>query len=280
MRRVPWSPAGARLGVLLVLRCCCFLVAAADASPRWRCDRCRSAPTAQTTYLNPRSHARRRYGTKKVVSEAGGAPPAPAEDQAAIQMQQLPADPFDQEPAEAPAGAAAGAAAAVAVAAAAAAAAAADAPSAPPLHLAVDALAPAAEKPVAAAPVEVDAVAALLKGNEKLLSQKVSSRHTCTCSSSSSSSSSSSQHTLTLSPYIQKLPPKKPPQELDVVRALLAEGQDHLFASWPAPGSEDAGKRRLAAQLAALDASYHGGLVAYIRNAKQLLNDSKEGAWV
>ncbi len=30
-------------------------------------------------------------------------------------------------------------------------------------------------------------------------------------------------------------------------------------------------------QLMTLDASYHGGVAAYIRNAQQLLKDSKEG---
>jgi hypothetical protein len=42
-------------------------------------------------------------------------------------------------------------------------------------------------------------------------------------------------------------------------------------------GEADADKQRLLQQLALLDASYHGGLAAYINNAKQLLTDSKEG---
>lgn len=33
-------------------------------------------------------------------------------------------------------------------------------------------------------------------------------------------------------------------------------------------------------QMVLLDASYHGGIVAYLHNAKQLLADSKEGAWL
>jgi hypothetical protein len=53
--------------------------------------------------------------------------------------------------------------------------------------------------------------------------------------------------------------------------------------SAPAPrrrpaGTQDGDKRRLVRQLMGLDASYHGGLMAYIGNAKQLLRDSKEGA--
>lgn len=43
------------------------------------------------------------------------------------------------------------------------------------------------------------------------------------------------------------------------------------------PGTDDEQKRRLISQLMALDASYHGGVAAYIHNARQLLKDSKEG---
>lgn len=66
------------------------------------------------------------------------------------------------------------------------------------------------------------------------------------------------------------------------MEALLAEGQAHLFAQWPKPGERDDDKRRLLAQLRHLDASYAGGLVKYIQNARKLLKDSKEGTpqWV
>ncbi|PRW45148.1 UDP-sugar pyrophosphorylase 1 [Chlorella sorokiniana] len=66
-------------------------------------------------------------------------------------------------------------------------------------------------------------------------------------------------------------------EDLKLVDALVAEGQAHLLADWPAPGESDDGKRRLLAQLRHLDKSYAGGLVKYIRNARQLLKDSKEG---
>lgn len=56
---------------------------------------------------------------------------------------------------------------------------------------------------------------------------------------------------------------------------LLAEGQAHLF--W-GQGVEEAGRRRLLGQLRHLDRSYTGGLPRYIRNARQLLKESKEGA--
>ena len=42
-------------------------------------------------------------------------------------------------------------------------------------------------------------------------------------------------------------------------------------------GNGDREKRKLVQQLLHLNASYNGGLAAYIQNAKQLLEDSKEG---
>ncbi len=42
-------------------------------------------------------------------------------------------------------------------------------------------------------------------------------------------------------------------------------------------GQVDDQKQKLVQQLGHLDASYNGGLVAYIKNAKQLLQDSREG---
>ena len=42
-------------------------------------------------------------------------------------------------------------------------------------------------------------------------------------------------------------------------------------------GEADEDKQKLVQQLVHLDASYNGGLVAYINNAKQLLQDSREG---
>ncbi|KAF8062991.1 hypothetical protein HT031_003830 [Scenedesmus sp. PABB004] len=66
-------------------------------------------------------------------------------------------------------------------------------------------------------------------------------------------------------------------QEREVAAMLIAEGQEHLFAAWPAPGEADGDKARLLAQAAALDAAYHGGLRAYLSNARRLLADSREG---
>eukprot|EP00271_Cylindrocystis_brebissonii_P023199 TRINITY_DN947_c0_g2_i1.p1 TRINITY_DN947_c0_g2~~TRINITY_DN947_c0_g2_i1.p1 ORF type:complete len:631 (-),score=144.25 TRINITY_DN947_c0_g2_i1:449-2341(-) len=65
--------------------------------------------------------------------------------------------------------------------------------------------------------------------------------------------------------------------ELSSALMLHAEGQDHLFEGWPAPGKDDEGKHRFFAQVAKLDSSYPGGLSAYIQNARQLLVDSRDG---
>ena len=42
-------------------------------------------------------------------------------------------------------------------------------------------------------------------------------------------------------------------------------------------GEKDADKRRLLAQLRHLDGNYNGGLRAYLRNSKRLLEDSRLG---
>ncbi|KAL3138028.1 hypothetical protein ABBQ38_005262 [Trebouxia sp. C0009 RCD-2024] len=62
-----------------------------------------------------------------------------------------------------------------------------------------------------------------------------------------------------------------------LLQQLRELDQGHLFASWPPPGQADDKKQQLMQQLVHLDASYNGGLAAYIRNAKQLLQDSREG---
>lgn len=64
-------------------------------------------------------------------------------------------------------------------------------------------------------------------------------------------------------------------QDLKLIGELLAEGQAHLFSAWGR--EEEAGRRRLLGQLRHLDRSYTGGLPRYIRNARQLLKESKEG---
>ncbi|KAK2390414.1 UTP-monosaccharide-1-phosphate uridylyltransferase [Trifolium repens] len=67
------------------------------------------------------------------------------------------------------------------------------------------------------------------------------------------------------------------PQQQELVKMLLNNGQDHLFNNWPTPGVDDDEKKAFFDQLVLLDSSYPGGLVAYINNAKRLLADSKAG---
>ena len=64
------------------------------------------------------------------------------------------------------------------------------------------------------------------------------------------------------------------------MRATLDElGQGHLFAQWSEAGDSaaKANEARFYEQMAALDASYPGGLKAYVANARQLLAESKSG---
>ncbi|XP_066376441.1 UDP-sugar pyrophosphorylase-like [Miscanthus floridulus] len=67
------------------------------------------------------------------------------------------------------------------------------------------------------------------------------------------------------------------PDEVELAKMLLNEGQIHLFEHWPEPGVDDDKKRRFFDQVRRLNSSYPGGLVSYIQNAKKLLADSKAG---
>ncbi|GLC50653.1 hypothetical protein PLESTB_000403900 [Pleodorina starrii] len=90
---------------------------------------------------------------------------------------------------------------------------------------------------VAVAPAPTDPVAAVLKGNTALLDE----------------------------------------QDRALVAQLLELDQTHLFEGWPEPGTDDVSKRRLLSQLRVLDGSYHGGIAAYVRNARNLLAESRDG---
>lgn len=62
-----------------------------------------------------------------------------------------------------------------------------------------------------------------------------------------------------------------------LLQMLMEEGQRHVCAFWAPAGTKDAEKKALVQQLLAADSTYPGGLRAYIRNAKQLLEASKRG---
>ncbi|KAL2894012.1 UDP-sugar pyrophosphorylase [Bienertia sinuspersici] len=67
------------------------------------------------------------------------------------------------------------------------------------------------------------------------------------------------------------------PHHVDLAKMLVRNGQIHLFDHWPQPGVDDDQKVAFFDQVARLDASYPGGLVQYIKNARELLADSKAG---
>ncbi|KAL4301149.1 hypothetical protein HN51_052562 [Arachis hypogaea] len=67
------------------------------------------------------------------------------------------------------------------------------------------------------------------------------------------------------------------PKQQELAKMLLDNGQEHVFRDWPGPGVDDDKKKAFIDQVTRLDSSYPGGLQAYIKNAKQLLADSKAG---
>lgn len=67
------------------------------------------------------------------------------------------------------------------------------------------------------------------------------------------------------------------PDDLELITALLAEDQGHLFADWDDPGTHDEEKRAFLEALRQADRGYPGGLPAYIRNARKLLAEAAAG---
>lgn len=67
-----------------------------------------------------------------------------------------------------------------------------------------------------------------------------------------------------------------PPQKA-LVSKLLGLGQQHLFADWPATGTQEQEKAAFLTQLETLDSGYPGGLEAYIASARRLLGQSQRG---
>ena len=75
---------------------------------------------------------------------------------------------------------------------------------------------------------------------------------------------------------IQNLTENKTEQAL--INELLAENQQHLFADWDAPGTNDEVKTAFLKSLLRINESYPGGLTGYISNARKLLAEAKTGA--
>ncbi|CAH2070860.1 unnamed protein product [Thlaspi arvense] len=67
------------------------------------------------------------------------------------------------------------------------------------------------------------------------------------------------------------------PDQIELAKILIENGQTHLFLHWPELGVSDKEKLSFFEQIARLNSSYPGGLAAYIKTAKELLADSKIG---
>ncbi|XP_050226244.1 UDP-sugar pyrophosphorylase-like [Mercurialis annua] len=78
-------------------------------------------------------------------------------------------------------------------------------------------------------------------------------------------------------PNLQKNLHLLSPDQIKLAKMLMEMRQDHLFEHWSEPGVDDEQKKSLFQQVAKLDSSYPGGLALYIKTAKELLADSKEG---
>jgi len=63
-----------------------------------------------------------------------------------------------------------------------------------------------------------------------------------------------------------------------VGETLLELDQAHLFAGWPAPGTDDEQKRRFLKQVSEVESAYLGGVRTYVQRAKGLLKSAAEGA--
>ena len=66
-------------------------------------------------------------------------------------------------------------------------------------------------------------------------------------------------------------------EEEALIADLLTAGQEHLFADWDAPGTNDDAKAAFLQSLTHINAAYPGGLTGYISNARKLLADAKAG---
>jgi UDP-sugar pyrophosphorylase len=85
-------------------------------------------------------------------------------------------------------------------------------------------------------------------------------------------------HTASVSPENLDLLSERGRTSMENLMAQDTDGaQRHVYADWPAAGTDDDNKRCLADQLADLDASYPGGLSNYLAKAKSLLQESAQG---
>ncbi|KAK4273974.1 hypothetical protein QN277_017271 [Acacia crassicarpa] len=67
------------------------------------------------------------------------------------------------------------------------------------------------------------------------------------------------------------------PEQVGLAKMLLEMGQSHLFEHWANPGVDDDQKKGFFEQVSRLNSSYPGGLASYVKTARGLLADSKDG---
>ncbi|XP_044475492.1 UDP-sugar pyrophosphorylase-like [Mangifera indica] len=66
-------------------------------------------------------------------------------------------------------------------------------------------------------------------------------------------------------------------EQIELAKMLMEMGQSHLFEQWAEPGVDVEEKKAFFDQVARLNSSYPGGLKSYIKTARELLADSKNG---
>lgn len=65
--------------------------------------------------------------------------------------------------------------------------------------------------------------------------------------------------------------------EYDLIIDLIKNDQEHLFSYWDPPGINDEKKANLLSTLLNINKTYLGGIIGYIKKAKRLLDDSRNG---
>ncbi|KAJ7959183.1 UDP-sugar pyrophosphorylase [Quillaja saponaria] len=78
-------------------------------------------------------------------------------------------------------------------------------------------------------------------------------------------------------PNLQKNLHLLSPEQIELAKILLEMRQTHVFENWAEPGVDDEEKKGFFDQVARLNSSYPGGLASYIKTARELLADSKDG---
>lgn len=76
-------------------------------------------------------------------------------------------------------------------------------------------------------------------------------------------------------PGLQDVQSWAAPEDLELLKVLIDNGQTHLFDHWRAGTDEDK-KREFFKQVKTLDSNYPGGIATYVKNSRRLLRESAE----